>query len=415
MTKLKLILIDGTEVIGESFGYWPKTRHTSAFHKATIGKPSKRHFFVGGEVVFNTAMVGYPETFTDPSYRGQILVMTYPMIGNYGFPTETNSKLKTLNSKINNKKNKTTNLGLEFRTLSFNNLSALLESNSCHLRGLIISEYCEQPSHWQSKQKLADFLIKNKIPAIQGVDTRALTQKLREHGVMLGKLVDEHISYAKEMTFDDPNINNLVAEVSVNKKTILKPTGKPKATVALYDCGIKHNIIRSFLDRGVRVIRLPWDFDLSRLKEKYDGVFVSNGPGDPATVDKTVENIKWAMKENKTIFGICLGCQIMGLAAGAKTYKLKYGHRSANQPCADVNTERCYITSQNHGYAVDEKTLPKGWKVWFRNANDGTVEGIRHATKPWFSVQFHPEASPGPEDAAYLFDYFIEKISGLHI
>jgi carbamoyl-phosphate synthase small subunit len=406
--KLKLILKDGTEVTGESFGYWPTSAKATAgqpklkFEKTAIGKPSKRHFFVDGEVVFNTAMVGYPETFTDPSYSGQILVMTYPMIGNYGVPPDGNSKLKTLNSKqIPNSKSQIQNL---------DKLSALLESNKIHLRSLIVSEYCDEPSHWQSKQKLADFLIKHKIPAIQGVDTRALTQKLREHGVMLGKITEEHVHFNKDMNFDDPNVQNLVAEVSVKHKIVLKPKGKPRATVALYDCGIKHNIIRSFLDRGVKVIRLPWDFDLSKLREKYDGVFVSNGPGDPVMANETIDSIKWAMKENKTIFGICLGCQIMGLATGAKTYKLKYGHRSANQPCADVNTDRCYITSQNHGYAVDEKTLPKGWKVWFRNANDGTVEGIKHLTKPWFSVQFHPEASPGPEDAAYLFDYFIDKI-----
>ena len=385
--KLKLILKDGTEVTGESFGYWPNPRkHHKRFLKSKIGDVGKMHHFVDGEVVFNTAMVGYPETFTDPSYRGQILVCTYPMIGNYGVPPNPQSPMTN------------------------DQLSKFLESNKIHLRGLIVSEYCEDPSHWQSKQKLADFLIKHKIPAIQGVDTRVLTQKLREHGVMLGKLTDEHVQFNKDMTFDDPNAQNLVAEVSVKHKIVLKPKGKPKATVALYDCGIKHNIIRSFLDRGVKVIRLPWDFNLSKLREKYDGVFVSNGPGDPVMADKTIESIKWAMKENKTIFGICLGCQIMGIAAGAKTYKLKYGHRSANQPCADVNTERCYITSQNHGYAVDEKTLPKGWKVWFRNANDGTVEGIKHLTKPWLSVQFHPEASPGPEDAAYLFDYFIDKI-----
>jgi carbamoyl-phosphate synthase small subunit len=381
--KLKLILKDGTEVTGESFGYWLKPKKSRKFQKVKIGEPTRGHFFVDGEVVFNTGMVGYPETLTDPSYRGQILVCTYPMIGNYGVPSDQ----------------------------MINGVSKLMESGKIHLRGLVISEYCEQPSHWQSKKTLADFLIKHKIPAIKGVDTRALTQKLREHGVMLGKIVDEHIPYNKDMKFDDPNINNLVAEVSVSKKTVLRPTGKPKATIVLYDCGTKHNIIRSFLDRGIRVIRLPWDFDLSKLREKYDGVFVSNGPGDPATMDKTVENVKWAIKENKTIFGICLGCQIMGLAAGAKTYKLKYGHRSANQPCVDQKTKRCYITSQNHGYAVDEKTLPKGWKAWFRNANDGTVEGIKHVTKPWFSVQFHPEASPGPEDAAYLFDYFIDKIT----
>ncbi|MBN2087558.1 glutamine-hydrolyzing carbamoyl-phosphate synthase small subunit [Candidatus Peregrinibacteria bacterium] len=364
--KLKLILKDGTEITGESFGYSPKNSEE-----------------IDGEVVFNTAMVGYPETFTDPSYRGQILVCTYPMIGNYGVPQECELD---------------------------KSLSKHLESLKVHPRGIIISEYCEEPSHWQSKSTLADFLKKHKIPAIKGVDTRALTQKLREHGVMLGKIANESVAYSKSMTFNDPNINNLVAEVSVNEKTILKPKGKIKATVALLDCGIKHNIIRSFLDRGVQVIRLPWGYDLSELKDKFDGVFISNGPGDPETVDKTVESVKWAMKNDKKIFGICLGCQIMGLAAGAKTYKLKYGHRSANQPCSDVGTERCYITSQNHGYAIDEKTLPKGWKVWFKNANDGTVEGIKHTSKPWFSVQFHPEASPGPEDAAYLFDYFIERL-----
>jgi len=370
MTKLKLILKDGTEVVGESFGYLPKKDET-----------------IDGEVVFNTAMVGYPETFTDPSYRGQILVMTYPMIGNYGIPDEA----------------------------SDGGVSQKFESLTSHIRGLVISEYCEEASHWQSKKTLSDFLKAHKIPAISGVDTRALTQKLREHGVMLGKMVPESFEAKKNMKIEDPNANNLVAEVSVNKKTILTPKGKIKATVALIDCGIKHNIIRSFLERGIQVIRLPWNYDLSTVKEKYDGVFISNGPGDPETVVATIDSVKWAMGKDIPIFGICLGCQIMGLAAGAKTYKLKYGHRSANQPCIEEvisEGKRCYITSQNHGFAIDEKTLPKDWKVWFTNANDNTVEGIRHNKKPWFSVQFHPEASPGPEDAAYLFDYFIEKIAG---
>ena len=367
--NLKLILKDGTEITGESFGYWPKTK-----------------FSADGEVVFNTGMVGYPETFTDPSYRGQILVLTYPMIGNYGVPGECDTQ----------------------------GVSKRFESTKIHLRGLVISEECEEYSHWEAKKSLAAFLKKHKIPAIRGVDTRSLTQKLREHGVMLGKIVAAGESYSKEMEFSDPNSTNLVAEVSPKKKVVLKPKGKAVATVALIDCGIKHNIIRSFLERGVRVIRLPWNADLSQVKEQYDGVFYSNGPGDPAMVEKTAESLKWAMKENKVIFGICLGSQVMGLAAGAKTYKLKYGHRSANQPCTDIindKGQRCYITSQNHGYAVDEKTLPKGWKVWFRNANDGTVEGIRHVSKPWSSVQFHPEASPGPEDAAYLFDKFIQQMS----
>lgn len=366
--QLQLLLKDGSSFMGESFGYSPK-----------------KNEMIDGEVVFNTAMVGYPETFTDPSYRGQILVVTYPMVGNYGIPAEGED----------------------------NGVSRLFESNTIHLRGLIISEECEKESHWKSKKTLADFLKKHKIPAIKGVDTRALTQKLREHGVMLGKIAHPDVKFSSTMHFEDPNLTNLVAEVSVGKKTVLKPKGKVRATVALVDCGIKHNIIRSFLDRGVQVIRLPWDTDLSKVKEKYDGVFVSNGPGDPMMADKTIEALKWAMTENKVIFGICLGSQLMGLAAGGRTYKLKYGHRSANQPCTDVvnnKGQRCYITSQNHGFAVDEKSLPKGWQVWFKNANDDTVEGLKHVSKPWFSVQFHPEASPGPEDASYLFDEFIERM-----
>lgn len=375
--NLKLILRDGSEWIGESFGFLPVRS------KAKAGESRKKDWFVDGEVVFNTGMVGYPETFTDPSYRGQILVLTYPMIGNYGVPKQKITK----------------------------ELSELLESGQIHLRGLIVTEYSEEYSHWKADESLSTFLKKHKIPAIQGVDTRALTQKLREHGVMLGKMVNETTAYNKDMEFTDPNLTNLVAEVSCNKKIIYSPKGKAALTVALYDCGVKHNIIRSFLERGVKVIRLPWNYDLKKLKDKYDAVFVSNGPGDPKLADKTIESIQFAMKENKTIFGICLGSQLMALAAGADTYKLKYGHRSANQPCIDQKTERCYITSQNHGFAISEKSLPSGWKVWFKNANDGTVEGIHHKTKPWFSVQYHPEASPGPEDANYLFDYFVKKVT----
>ncbi len=362
--KLKLILKDGTEVIGESFGFLPKKE-------------------VDGEVVFNTGMVGYPETFTDPSYRGQILVLTYPMIGNYGVPDEKAVK----------------------------NVSQLLESKQVHLRGIIVSEYCEEYSHWQAKKSLADFLKKHKIPAIQGVDTRALTQKLREHGVMLGKMVPESTKFSKQMTFSDPNLNNLVAEVSAVKKETLTPKNKPKCTVALLDCGIKHNIIRHFLRRDCKVIRLPWNYDIKKLVGKYDVLFISNGPGDPKLAMQATDSIKHVMKEGKPIFGICLGTQLLALSVGADTYKLKYGHRSANQPCTDEKTKRCYITSQNHGFAVNRKTLPKGWKVWFENENDGTVEGIKHTTKPWFAVQFHPEASPGPEDPAYLFDEFVNKLT----
>jgi carbamoyl-phosphate synthase small subunit len=365
--NIKLILKDGVEVTGESFGYIPEDKD----------------WFVDGEVVFNTGMVGYPETFTDPSYRGQILVLTYPLIGNYGVPTDEALK----------------------------NVSEMMESREIHLRGIIVSEYSEEYSHWQAKKSLADFLKKYKIPAMQGVDTRALTQKLREHGVMLGKICSGDTKYNKSMEFSDPNVNNLVAEVSPTEKEILMPEGKPKCTVALVDCGIKHNIIRNFLNRGCKVIRLPWDYDISELKGEYDGLFVSNGPGDPKVAIKSADAIKYVMKEGKPIFGICLGTQLMALAIGGDTYKLKYGHRSANQPCIDLETGHCYITSQNHGYAVNDKTLPKDWKTWFENANDGTVEGIKHKSKPWFAVQFHPEASPGPEDAAYLFDEFVKLIS----
>lgn len=368
--NLKLILKDGTEFTGESFGYELKPEES-----------------IDGEVVFNTGMVGYPETFTDPSYRGQILVLTYPMIGNYGVPED-----KAI-------------AGLE------SEVSELLESMEIHPRAIIVNEYSAEHSHWQAKESLAEFLKRHKIPAIQGVDTRELTQKLREHGVMLGKVAGEKVKFSKGMKFEDPNEGNLVAEVSPKEKSILKPKGKKVATVALLDCGIKHNIIRHFLDRGVEVIRLPWDYDITSLTEDYDGLFVSNGPGDPKTVMKSADAVKHVMeKTDKPIFGICLGTQLLALAVGADTYKLKYGHRSANQPCIDLETGRCYITSQNHGYAVLPKSLPKDWKMWMENANDGTLEGIKHSKKPWFAVQFHPEASPGPEDAAYLFDEFVELL-----
>jgi carbamoyl-phosphate synthase small subunit len=390
MEKLKLILKDGTEFSGESFGYWPKIGHAK-WDKT--GNLRKAEFAVDGEVVFNTGMVGYPESLTDPSYRGQILVLTYPMIGNYGVP-ETDKMWPHSNRELN----------------------MILESNAIHVRGLIVNEYCDEPHHWESKRTLSKWLIENKIPAIQGVDTRALTQKLREHGVMLGKITSQEAKYAKDLKFENPNLTNLVAEVTCKKMMILEPPDecaplkKHLRTVVVYDTGVKHNILRSFLNRGVRIIRVPWDFDLTKLKVKFDGLFVANGPGDPKMAHKTIEALRVGMGLGVPIFGICLGSQLLALAAGGNTYKLKYGHRSANQPCIDLGTKRCYITSQNHGYAVDEKKLPRGWRVWFRNANDGTVEGIRHATKPWISVQFHPEASPGPEDAEYLFDEFVDMI-----
>lgn len=359
-----LVLSDGTTFKGESFG-------------AAID--------ADGEVVFNTGMVGYPESLTDPSYSGQILVFTYPLIGNYGVPTEEKNRW---------------------------GFSKNFESEKIHVRGVIVAQVSECASHYTAVSTLHKWLEHHKIPAITGVDTRELTKKLREHGVMLGKIMQsDEAQSSKHIAIQDPNESNLVAEVSCKEQVTYEPDGADEhtPTVACFDCGIKNNILRSLLNRGVRVHRLPWDYDLAGSNLEYDAVFISNGPGDPKMCVSTIDQVKKAMDANKIVFGICLGNQITALAAGGDTYKLKYGHRSANQPCTEEGTERCIITSQNHGYAVDEK-LPAGWEVWFRNANDGTVDGIKHTSGRFFTVQFHPEATPGPEDANYLFDEFLEKI-----
>ncbi|MFC1648046.1 glutamine-hydrolyzing carbamoyl-phosphate synthase small subunit [Nanoarchaeota archaeon] len=351
MNKCKLVLEDGTVFQGESFG----AKHS-----------------VAGEVVFTTGMVGYPESMTDPSYCSQILVFTYPLIGNYGVPEDEIIK----------------------------QLSMHLESTKIQCSGIVVANYSEQYSHWDADKSLAAWMKEHNIPGITGIDTRALTQKLRSKGVMLGKIVVD-----KDVDFYDPNKENLAAKVSVDKAVTY---GKGKRVVAI-DCGMKHNIVRSFVERGVQVIRVPWDYDIHKLN--FDGLFISNGPGDPKMCKETIENIRIALEKGIPTFGICLGNQLLALAAGADTYKLKYGHRGQNQPCLEVGTKKCIITSQNHGFAV-KKTLPKGWKPWFINANDGTNEGIRHVSKPFFSVQFHPEASPGPTDASYLFDKFIGVLDG---
>ena len=345
---MKLFLKDGTEITGESFGAEKS---------------------VAGEVVFNTGMVGYVEALSDPSYTGQILVFTYPLVGNYGVPEKK-----------------------------------FFESEKVQAAGVVVSEYSEKYSHAHAKESLSSWLKKNGVPAITGVDTRALTKKLREKGVMLGQLSKT----GKKGKFSDPNAENLVARASIRKKKTYLPKGAPKATIVAVDCGMKENIARSLVHRGAKVVRVPWNYDFT--KENYDGLFISNGPGDPVMCKETVGNLKTAFEKGKPILGICLGTQLMALAAGAKTYKLKYGHRSHNQPCVDTTSGRCYITSQNHGYAIDKKTLPKEWRVWFENANDGSVEGIRHSKLPFRSVQFHPEASPGPTDTAWVFDEFLETV-----
>ncbi|MDF1573737.1 MAG: glutamine-hydrolyzing carbamoyl-phosphate synthase small subunit [Bacteroidales bacterium] len=349
---IKLILEDGSTFHGKSFGYEGS---------------------IAGEVVFNTAMTGYPESLTDPSYKGQILVLTYPIVGNYGVPRED----------------------------SENDLYKFFESDQLHISALVISYYSTEYSHWNAERSLGDWLKQHNIPGIFDVDTRKITKLLREKGSMLGKIVfneDEPPAY-------DPNQDNLVAQVSVEEKKVY---GQGKYRILLLDCGVKYNIIRYLLERDTTIIRVPWDHDIS--KEEYDGLFISNGPGDPKQNRVTIESLAAAYQSETPIFGICLGNQLMALAAGADTYKLKYGHRSHNQPVLEVGTDKAYITSQNHGYAIDNLTLPDDWKPLFINLNDETNEGMKHVSKPFFSTQFHPEASGGPTDTAYLFDVFIDHI-----
>ena len=328
---------------------------------------------MAGEVVFYTAMTGYPESLTDPSYTGQILVSTYPMIGNYGVPFDARE----------------------------NGIHKYYESNKLHITGLIISDYSFEFSHWNAQKSLSDWLKKYNVPGLFDIDTRALTKILREKGSMLGKIEFEN----ETIDFYDPNKENLVAMASCQQR---EEYGNGQHRVVLVDCGVKNNIIRCLLDRDATVIRVPWDYDFT--KETYDGVFISNGPGDPAMCMETVKNVKKLMDTDKPVMGICLGNQLLALAAGAETYKLKYGHRSHNQPVILNGTNRCYITSQNHGFAVETQTLPNDWEPLFVNANDNTNEGIRHKTKPFFSTQFHPEASSGPTDTEFLFDDFINNI-----
>ena len=346
-----LILEDGSQFHGYSFGAELST---------------------AGEVVFSTAMNGYPESLTDPSYKGQILVATYPLIGNYGVP-EMNMK---------------------------DEMTEFFESDKVHVTGLVISDYSFSYSHWNAVKSLSDWLSEHNVPGIFGVDTRKLTKIIREKGAMLGKIIVHD-----DLPFHDPNKDNLVSQVAVSEQ---KTYGNGHYKILLVDCGTKNNIIRCLLRRDATVHRVPWDHPVDPAG--YDGVLFSNGPGDPKICRETINSAGKLLSGNLPVFGICLGSQIMALAAGADTYKLKYGHRSHNQPVIMKDTNRCFITSQNHGYAVDTESLPEGWKPWFENLNDKTCEGIFHESKPFFAVQFHPEASAGPVDTEFLFDYFMEKV-----
>ena len=324
---------------------------------------------VSGEVVFNTGMVGYTESLTDRSYRGQILALTYPLVGNYGVPPH-------------------------------------FESARIQAAALVVSELAHEYSHAAAQKSLPQWLAEQGIPCLAGVDTRALARRLRTRGCMPGRIVIEG-----EDTAFHPLDENVVASVS-NRDVIRGRSRNSFKTVVLVDCGAKGSIAEQLERRGLRVIRVPWDYDF--LAEDVDGIVVSNGPGDPTACKETVGHLRRALGLNRPILGICLGHQLLALAAGANTYKLKFGHRGHNQPCMEVGEAggpgRCYITSQNHGYAVDEATLPAGWHPWFRNANDGSNEGMRHSTRPFMSVQFHPEAAPGPLDCGHLFDRFVEMM-----
>lgn len=357
--KAKLILEDATVWEAESFG-------------APVSG--------AGEVVFATGMMGYPEGLTDPSFKGQLLTLTYPLIGNYGVPDRS-----------------------------------LWESDRLMVSGLIVSDYIDTPSHFQSRHTLGEWFRQENLPLIQIKDTRMLTQHIRDHGSLLGKILIN-----KETSYYDPNKENLVAQVSLSEP-IFYPSGKRNAqTLLLIDCGAKRNILRSLLKRGINVLVVPWDFDplgkegvtqLAKLLPKntvWNGIVISNGPGDPTFAKKTIKTIKKALEQKIPLLGICLGNQLLTLAAGGSTKKLKYGHRSQNQPCLQVGTDRCYITTQNHGFVV--KDVPQDFKPWFINANDQTNEGIIHRTLPIMSVQFHPEATPGPYDTEWIFDYFLERM-----
>ena len=358
MRNVTLVLQDGTKFHGKSFGY---------------DAP------VAGEVVFNTAMMGYPESLTDPSYAGQLVTLTFPLVGNYGVPPFT--------------------FGAE-------GLPTFMESDHIHASAIIVSDYSEQYSHWNADESLAEWLKREHVPGITGIDTRELTKVLREHGVMMGQIIfDDEPENIPQAQYEGVNFVD-----RVSCKEIIRYNEGVGKRVVLVDCGVKANIIRNLIERGLEVVRVPWNYDYTGME--FDGLFLGNGPGDPDLCQDAVNILRQQMsKSRKPICGICMGNQLMAKAGGANIYKLKYGHRSHNQPVRMVGTDKCYITSQNHGYAVDASTLDKDWNELFVNMNDGSNEGVRHNTNPWFTSQFHPEACSGPVDTLFMFDLFVEKLT----
>lgn len=357
-SRLRLVLDDGAEMEGTAFGAAEA---------------------VAGEVVFNTGMTGYVETLTDPSYRGQILVGTYPLIGNYGVPAP--------------------------RTAG--TLERPYESERIQVQGLVVQNYPWQHSHHTATRSLAEWLASESVPAVTGIDTRTLTRRLRERGTMAGWL------FPVEMTLEQARASARAVEMSdevFRSVAPAEPVRHPGGgrTILVVDAGAKDNIVRSLLERGASVIRAPYHARLAELALGADGILIGNGPGDPKDLRPLIEQVRMLLASyRRPIFGVCLGNQILALAAGGDTYKLPYGHRSVNQPVQDLLTRRCYITSQNHGYAVADSALPPDWEPWFVNINDGTNEGIRSKSRPFSSVQFHPEASPGPRESGFLFDDFL--------
>ncbi len=344
----QLILEDGTVFSAFSFGYRQST---------------------SGELVFNTGMVGYVEALTDPSYFGQLLISTYPQVGNYGVPPSGHP---------------------------------VYESDRIQARALLLSSYSGDFDHWGARRSLGAWLREEKTVGLHGLDTRALTRHLRDKGAMKAKIVIDE----QDVPFYDPNSEFLLPEVSIRQAARY---GDGPQKIALLDCGCKRSIL-SFLRRAdTTVTRLPFDTDIEM--EEYDALVISSGPGDPARYTSLLPGIRKALASGKPVMGICLGHQLMALAAGAKTYKLKFGHRGQNQPVRAQDTESCFVTSQNHGYAVDDATLPAGWKPLYFNLNDGSNEGITDASGRCFSVQFHPEAAPGPYDTRFLFDRFFKLLS----
>ncbi|RJR14636.1 carbamoyl-phosphate synthase (glutamine-hydrolyzing) small subunit [Candidatus Microgenomates bacterium] len=351
-----LHLEDGTILVGELFG-----------------SPTHAH----GEVVFSTGMTGYPQSMTDPSFAGQILTFTYPLLGNYGVP-----QLKYLDKQ----------------------LVSNFESEKIWVQGIIVGSLAEVASHFENSQTLDSWCVAQKIPILSGIDTRALTKKLREHGVMRGFITDSKTP----AVFDQKDFEFDYTVVSTDKVWEYMPNKKNGKHVALIDCGVKHGIIRALLNIGYQVTRVPYNVNPLDIHKKYDGVVCSNGPGDPKDWQPTVVNVRKVLEQKIPFIGVCLGHQLLALAIGADTYKMKYGHRGLNQPCQEQFTKRCFLTSQNHGYAVKDDTIPDDYNAWFVNLNDQTNEGIQHKKLPIWSSQFHPEGNPGPFDTQWIFEKFME-------